>query len=405
MILGHFLLILLASLVFFAVIPGIGAVLVREKWRRFRNAMFSSTDHPLYKPGIALRSEGDQGRFRCFGTLESIQDNDRIWLQVDGQSVSVDMTNQVFFVLPGRDEEYSLDGTLSVQSQRWERSGILTEGIGVFVFGEMRLQDGMPHFAAAAHEPLLIVLYEGAPERILSRSLWYGRQRNEYWNDFTPVSLLAGTSALMALAFFFFSNPDMQNAAIYASAFALVPFLPLMPPGVIAFFLYRRWWRKGRVLRERKDLMALGTRILESDFVAVSSSYESKVVAKDEWERRSDPIAESGRDRRAQRTAAVYENTDCLVIPEQGVFDFPFRQRTAKGKRDAIRFFAKVPGDPMAECIVVEGDPVSRTNRDLRRARRYEIGAAIAMAIATLVNWYLVLWLVFAVLRSVTVLR
>jgi hypothetical protein len=148
-----------------------------------------------------------------------------------------------------------------MHSLRWDRTSVLPEGLGVFVCGALTMEDGLPTFGAIRGETPLVILYDGNPETVVARSVWFGRQRNEYWNELTPLSLLSGFAGLMALAVFGFRDASSQYMAIISAVLSVVPFVPLMPPGIIAFFLYRRLWRDGRSLRARRDLAILRQKV------------------------------------------------------------------------------------------------------------------------------------------------
>ena len=53
-----------------------------------------------------------------------------------------------------------------------------------------------------------------------------------------------------------FRSPSLISALTLTAAFS--PILVLLPPGVVGFFAYRRFWKKARYCRARRDTELLG---------------------------------------------------------------------------------------------------------------------------------------------------
>jgi hypothetical protein len=45
---------------------------------------------------------------------------------------------------------------------------------------------------------------------------------------------------------------------------SLLPLLIFIPPGILLFFLFRRLWKRGRILRAERDLLQLPLRYFDS---------------------------------------------------------------------------------------------------------------------------------------------
>ena len=251
-------LVFLSIAIFFLLIPGMGAYAVRQRWRIFRGRVMKSLALPVYHPGRSMIAADQALECRFYGILEAVEDNDRLWVRDNQSSVAVEVhRSQVFMTPVGSEVDWDSLYVDSMRSLRWERSGVLPEGLGVFVAGTVRLKGGLPSFGGEPGEDPLVIFFDGDPATVLTRAIWFGRQRNEYWNDVSPISLLTGFVALLALALFGFRDEASLYVAVFSAAFSLLPFLPLLPPGIIGFFLYRRLWRQGRTLRARRDLFLL----------------------------------------------------------------------------------------------------------------------------------------------------
>ncbi len=248
-------------------IPGIGAFAVRKQWRVFRRQVLTRASFPVLSYKGVREQEGSReqtiGSYQFFGALEAIEDDDIIWLRNGTLSVAVEMREVRLYMLPTKDFGVTVDGaggqlpdrTPSVL--RWHRMTSLTEGSKIFVAGTVVRRAGRAVFLAGRGDPLLVVMYDGPDETVVRRAIWCGRQRNEYWNQLTPLSLAGGILTLTVLAYLAIRPPLDTFSAVLASVGALLPVLPLAPPGVALFFVYRHLWKEGRYRRARRDLEIL----------------------------------------------------------------------------------------------------------------------------------------------------
>jgi hypothetical protein len=254
--------IFLIALIFFVGIPGIGAFSVRSKWRRFRRRVSEASLRPLFTYRVMrnMHDRTDSGEtHRFFGALEAIQSDMALWLRGGDVTVAADMSNSDIYVLPRYTGELPDEPPVRTT---WARLGSLTEGAKVFVAGRIRMEGTHAVIWGDASEPLLVVLYDGSERDLLRRCIWSGRQLNEYWNQLTPGSLAGGMLALITIAYVLLRSPAGRLPAITSLTLASGPLLPLLPPGVGLFFLYRWSWRRGRILRAHRDILRVPLRHL-----------------------------------------------------------------------------------------------------------------------------------------------
>jgi hypothetical protein len=95
-------------------------------------------------------------------------------------------------------------------------------------------------------KPVLLIIHDGRDEDVEQRAIWSGRQKNEYWNPLTQVSLVAGLLAMSLIVSRVLSARTLPSIAAITVAAGFSPLLPLLPPGVIGFILYRSSWRQAR---------------------------------------------------------------------------------------------------------------------------------------------------------------
>ncbi|MCA1754453.1 MAG: hypothetical protein LC641_07140, partial [Spirochaeta sp.] len=203
--------ILLVGTLFYVIVPGFGAFAVRKEWRIFRRQMLDRDGLPVLSYRGVREHEGRElqmlGSYKFYGALEAIEDDNIIWLRSGSLSVAVEMRDVRLYMLPTEDFGVTIqdaggelpDRTPSVL--RWHRMTSLTEGSKMYVAGSVARKAGRAVFLASRSDPLLVVMYDGPDDTVVRRAIWCGRQRNEYWNQLTPLSLAGGILTLTVLAY------------------------------------------------------------------------------------------------------------------------------------------------------------------------------------------------------------
>ncbi len=371
--------ILLAALVFYVVIPGAGAFGVRHRWRRFRSRVITASLLPpvtyaSVRSGASSRGEpGSNARFE--GTLESIQGEQTAWVRGSQLTIAVDMTGADVYMVSA--SEGDLPGSPPARTT-WARVGSLPEGVRVLVSGRLDSSGPHPVIRASNGESVLAVFFDGPAETLVRRCVWSGRQLNEYWNSVTPGALAGGAFALIILSYVLLRQPMFVAHARVAIALAGVPVLPLLPPGVGLFYLYRVAWRRGRAQRAHRDVLRLPLRYFGDD-----DERCTRLATGEEYCRF--PATVSALDEARSRGLTVLAPPvdappeECVVFGRPGP-DGP-----------------QAPEDGLAEWIAVQGDPARESDACQRRARRYELASAAILGTCLVVNFVLVLIVLVAV--------
>lgn len=359
---------ILATVFFFYIlVPGVGAFVVRARWRRFRRRVVESSLMPILSYA-ALRT-GRSAAYRFYGRLEAVQGDHRVWVSDGHLSVALELEGVSIYAVPavepGGRAGPRRDETPRVLS--WEALGSLPEGTPFYVAGELEFAEGGPVFRESSERRLFVILYEENERRLLARAIWCGRQRNEYWNQFTPVALAAGFVAQLLLAYLFFREGGARIYGLTALTMAVLPALPLFPPGLVPFFGYRRLWGKGRLLRARRDLLRLPGRF---EFSA--------------------PGEEEGSWKAALPSGGSYiKELSERAASHPG---YPVR----RGVEDEEQWFRFYPSygdgdipDPWAESVVVTGEPERVARRAEGRARDLELVSLLLFGSSILINGYL----------------
>ena len=369
--------IILIALVFFVGIPGIGAFSVRRQWRRFRRRVAQASLWPLFTYRVVrkIHDHGVSGEtYRFFGALEAIQSDQALWLRGGDVTVAADMSSSEIYVLPRDTGELPDEPPVRTT---WARLGSLTEGAKVFAAGRVRTEGTHAVLWGDASDPLLVVLYDGSERDLLRRCIWSGRQLNEYWNQLTPGALAGGTLALITIAYVLLRSPAGRLPAIASLTLSSIPLLPLLPPGVAFFFIYRWSWRRGRILRAHRDILRVPLRHLEEaggpGVLPDGEPYELRYLTQDE-------------------AKALEEIGGQAIRPPVRLNDSRYAAFGHPGGAGL-----ETPPDPMTEIAIIPGDPSELSRRCQRQARAYELASAALLGTTLLIN----LATVFAVLQYV----
>jgi len=371
-------------------IPGLGAFAVRSSWRKFRFRLLRSSYYP-FLDYADLGAAGPPRYYRLFGQLEAIRAKDQVWIRSGDFSVAADLHRVPVYILPGSGadgDEKEPGPDEQPQIIPWRQISSLPARTPVFIAGRLGFEDGQPEFRSEAKEPLLVVLYGGDRDTLLRRAIRGGRQRNEYWNQFTLVSLITGCIILFLVGYFSYSQSPSRLPTIVSITLSLSPLVPLLPPGVLFLLLYRFYWKRARILRSQRDLQRLPLRFFRSD-IATSAPRkgwqspdrsaarlpggQSYVMIAD---KKPEQLREAMDDPRSELPVVP------LSIPPSGAKTYMFGASVG-GK-------VAQPRDPMVERVLVRGDPEVNAQRCSDKARSYEIYSALLFALAVVSNFLLV---------------
>ena len=360
------------ALIFYVLIPGVGAFGVRRRWRLFRKRIIEASlrvpvTYRLVRslPRVAA-AKGSPARF--VGALESIQGEHTAWVRGEDLTIAVDMSDSDVYLVAGSEPDRP---TAPPTRTTWARVGSLPEGVKILVSGRLDTSEAHPVIRSDGIEPVLAVFYDGAERSLLRRSTWSGRQLNEYWNSVTPGALAGGSFALIILAYVLFQQPLSPVFGRLAIGLASVPVLPLLPPGVALFYLYRVGWRRGRRLRAHRDVLRLPLRYFGGD------------------ERCTELPTGEQYCRRELAFSAVGELVSRGLIVISPPVGRPSAWCTLFGRPGGEELVQA--GDPLCEWVAVKGDPEEAAAGCQRRARWYEIGSLIVLAAGLFANFALLM--------------
>jgi hypothetical protein len=200
-----------------------------------------------------------QGKdFRFLGGLESITDDQTLWVRNADITIPVDLKNAHIYLLPNTEDERTGPAAAKIASPeriRLERLSSLKEGAKVYIGGTLDTKNDRLTFLSTKEHPLLIIFYDGERRNLSMRIIRAGRQKNEYWNSFTPYALAFGAFLELLYAFNFMARPAFQLTLITAIIAMFGPLFPLVPPGIILTGFYSRLWHQARMFRSYRDML------------------------------------------------------------------------------------------------------------------------------------------------------
>lgn len=387
---------LAVAVLFYLIIPGIGAFSTRAKWRWFRKSIMEISLRPEVTYAALRRPDGEiPGSYRIIGSLQAIQGNDVVWVKSGSVSVAAELSGVDVYVLPvpdspeGGERVEHYDRTMSELIPRrvsWNSIFSLPEGTGLLISGTMHMEGGTGVFRSGRDNPLLVVIFEGAADTIVPRSIWVGRQKNEYWNRSTPLSVTAGSFALFIIAYTLLKVPMLRLEAIITVTISLFPVIPFLPPGVVLFFLYRFLWKRARILRAERDLFRLPLRYFNDG--SLSSAPRPLPNGEPYGVKEFSSCAEALKavDQGAIRTSILLERGR---VEQHGCLAFG----VIHGGR------VTPPSDPLSELVFIPGDPEELAEFCSTRARKLEILSGLSFLAGFLVNGILLMMIISMLVR------
>jgi hypothetical protein len=378
---------LFIAFVFFLFVPGIGAFSVRARWRSFRSQMTEASKCALIDYS-RLNKENEGKTFRFFGILEAIQDRNKIWIRSGDLSIAADLEEAPVYILPSISSRGGYELVLSDEEPQrvpWKQISSLPAGVQLFVAGSLFIEDGRAIFRSRSRTPLLCVLYDGSKESLLKRAIWCGRQKNEYWNQYTLISLITGCFSLLFLSYYFLVTAGMRLPALVSLTLSLSPLVVVFPPGVLLFFLYGFFWRRARMLRAERDLQRLPLRYFEIWDGQNTAEAETALPDGQRYAmlRGSSSSLEDRMPTGGASPLQRYHPSVSPVGEELYLFGSPL-QRGGRFDR---------PEDPMAELALVTGDPEENAQRCNRTAKIYTVLSGLFLSLDTVLNLFFLLLL------------
>jgi len=391
------ILVFAAAFLFFGLIPGIGAFSVRSRWRLFRRRIQESSLFPFLSYSDLSRRGDFLGRYRVFGQLEAIQGENRIWINTGNFTVEVDLQSAKLYFLPSfstkaqtlpveRLDEVIPDEQPALVS--WDQVFSLPAGTQMFISGSLYSVEDRAVFRSQVKDPLLVVLYDGEQRTIVQRAIWGGRQRNEYWNQFTLVSLLTGSFCMLLLAYIFMRSTPSGLPPLFALSLAFFPISGLLPPGFILYYLYRFFWKRARLLRAQRDLLRLPLRYYKD---SEGMNRETIITL---------PTGEAylcTQDANLLIKGELKIRGGSIPSIERGKIEEYLLFGAYKEKED--QRWVEAPQDPMAELVLVMGNPAMLAESCSRRARLFENLSAVCGLSALALNLFLLLLIWHLIIR------
>ena len=395
---GFFLPALALMFLFYLVIPGIGAINVRARWRNFRKNCLEATLRPRLTLASRHARSGDgpdDSIFRFSGTLDAVGRDGLLWLKSKTMTVKVDLSaeDRICF-LPDQQNELTERAVEKNREllpdevpliQKYGQVVLLPLGTKIYLAGKISWENNAPVFRSSADHPLFILVFKGKVSTLLRRAIWCGRQRNEFWNALTPPSLIAGTLGLVLLSYFLAVSGMPARLTVVMVLCSLIPILILLPPGIIFYWMYRRLWGSARSMRAERDLIRLPMRFFrDADIVdgAVAGLPDGQKYAAKALKPEDIPLAIAGGAR--IRTTVLDRKTVDRSRP------FIFGQLDPEGSGRLVR-----PDDPLIEYVITFGRPGDSALQLQKKAVAKETLSILFFVTAIAVNFLVAFLLSF----------
>jgi len=204
--------------------------------------------------------EDTGGIFRFTGEIESISDGRILWVKGEDLTIPVSLEKIKCFLLPKNEGNETPEAPEQI---RWNRVSTLTEGVKVYIGGQIKMQNNRLNFISTKENPLIVIFYNCSETELTGEIIRCARTYNEYWNTITPASLVIGALSLIYIAVSFLNRPAFRITVIYALAAVFIPILPVIPPGLLFTALHLRIRQYSTKFRTYWELARLPLRYLK----------------------------------------------------------------------------------------------------------------------------------------------
>lgn len=235
---------ILVYMLFFILLPGVGAVSLRRRWTKFRKTLFSYSKEPM----LEYFNLESTKKFCFKGELESFRDDNVVWLRGETLSVCIDLDKQYIYSLTKNSE--------TLTRNRWSNISSLVEGTMFYVFGTLIYDKGVPYLVGRSSEDLIVVICD-EDKNIYESLIRKGRDKNEIWNNFSPYLYITGVFLLIILSYISYTRYSNKTWSFYLLVAAGTPFYFIIPPGLMFYLQYRKMWDKALRFLILKDLKLL----------------------------------------------------------------------------------------------------------------------------------------------------
>jgi hypothetical protein len=216
----------------------------------------------------------DGGVFRFTGGIESLTDDHTLWVRGDDLTIPVNLEKAKCWLLPKHEGAGIPEAPEKI---RWNRVSTISEGVKVYIGGRITTQNNRLNFVSSKENPLIVIFYNCSDTELTDQIIRASRTRYEYWNSFTPISLVIGALSLLYIAASFLNRPAFRLTALSSLVAIFTPVLPLIPPGLLFTGIYRRMTWQARIFRAYWDLSRLPLSYLkqgeESSTLATGEKY------------------------------------------------------------------------------------------------------------------------------------
>jgi hypothetical protein len=353
--------ILMAVFLFYVLVPGIGAFVVRRDWRVFRTKLIAASTVPSFK-GKGTTAE----QVKFLGRIDAVEEDRYLWLKSANSSLRVDILNALLYEISmvkssGMELSSSAEGIFPRKITANELLA-LGEKTKVLAYGALENSRGI--LTISGNQPFILA-YDGDEQDIMHQAVLSGRHRNEYWNPLTPVSLIAGALLCFVLSYVFFRQAAFRFHAIISILAGFLPIIPLSPPGYFLFDVYKRLWSRGRELRADRDLLVLPLRYLDRSSGGQLPDGEPYL----------------------QIQAKTLEKFDGIRIRRPSI-ESDTKKYSCFGSPSSQGL--KPPSECLVEYLAIRGNPVYLSTKCAQLAHRFELGAAAVFVLGILLNSVLI---------------
>lgn len=369
---------LIISFLFYAFIPLLGAFIVRKSWRNFRKSVL---DLSMYAPAASIKTNNNDdvsnNKFYRFSAwIEGLDENGDLFIRDASNSFLVKKNNTILYTLEA--DEVSVEDskpTYHLEKKKFSDLSSYPEMTKIIVGGPL-IKDGSRYcFESNVNKKCLCIIYDASDADLLPLCILSGRQKNEYWNSLTPISLVFGFFLQTLLMLVIAGKNILPLVWTLCAISALLPLLIVLPPGVLFVIVYTVLWSRARALRAERDRVLMLLRYFNKD-----------------------PKIDAPLDKTVLPSGEPYYRTECQMLPNLKESDLVLLDSelayTKELQNSVYTVFSSKsldgnftrPTDNLFDYIAIKGKPEQIAKIAASRARFYERISLLALAFAGIIN-------------------
>jgi|GEM_PF-5280468 len=231
------------AIIFYIIIPLIGAIFTYIKHKKVKDILMKKSLIEYYD---TIKKDL---KYKINGFIENI-DKDFIFIKVNDKKDNRYPLDSIFSISRNNNTTIVIlllnDNDLDLEFTTIKNIDNIIQNTPVFLISYLDQEKNL--YSLNKNPIIMIIHYE--KEDLIEKLIRLLRKQNYYFNNITPISLMIGSFIFIFLSL----TNQIYYPFILMIIFILLPFSPLLPPGILLYFIYRKLMSKSYNLSSDYDI-------------------------------------------------------------------------------------------------------------------------------------------------------